>query len=30
MNGILVGLVLGLVTLIGIIVIFNKQPKHQK
>ena len=30
MNGILIGLTLGLVAIIGVIIIFNKEAKHQK
>ena len=29
MNGILLGLILGLITFIGIIIIFNQDSKHK-
>jgi len=29
MNGILLGLILGIVTLLGIIIIFNQDTKHK-
>jgi hypothetical protein len=30
MYGMLLGLILGIVTFLGIIIIFNQKPKHEK